>query len=96
MRSFLRFFTRRAHFQAPKEKSYGRKTASLAASTIALPVAMFSSTVTKPSRLGAVPEDADAKSHHVMNKKGERVKFHNPHTSFQSVNMVAAIAELQW
>ncbi|KAI6299701.1 hypothetical protein MCOR07_004243 [Pyricularia oryzae] len=40
----------------------------------------YTATVAKAST-GAVPEDAAAKSHHVMDKRGNRIKFRNPHPS---------------
>ncbi|KAI0132056.1 NAPE-hydrolyzing phospholipase D [Xylariales sp. AK1849] len=88
MRSIIRFFSRPCGFQASEPIKAQRHTthrASIAASTLALPLAMYSSTVTKPAKLGPVPEDTDAKSHHVRNWRGETTKFQNPHASFQTM-----------
>ncbi|TLS31319.1 hypothetical protein PpBr36_02748 [Pyricularia pennisetigena] len=40
----------------------------------------YTATVTKTST-GAVPDDVASKSHHVTDKRGNRIKFRNPHPS---------------
>ncbi|KAK6085712.1 nape-hydrolyzing phospholipase d [Seiridium cupressi] len=48
---------------------------------------MFSTTVTQPSRLGPVPEDATTQTHHVKDNSGKTTKFMNPHESYVPPNL---------
>ncbi|KAK8128406.1 nape-hydrolyzing phospholipase d [Apiospora sp. TS-2023a] len=80
MRFLFRRLPRRG-FQAPKDPRNTTQRASLTFAAAALPMAAYSTTVTKPSSLSPAPEDVDAKSHHVKNRRGETTKFTNPHAS---------------
>ncbi|KAH8808435.1 beta-lactamase superfamily domain-containing protein [Xylogone sp. PMI_703] len=74
----------------PPNSSQARAAMSTAAGFTAL--ALYTSTVTKPSALGAVPEDAAEKAHHAKKGKG----FLNPWPSCQEINAPDIFKAMIW
>ncbi|KAK8010491.1 NAPE-hydrolyzing phospholipase D [Apiospora arundinis] len=83
MRFLLRYLPRRGFRPLPRDpRNTTTQRASLAfAAAAAIPMATYSTTVTKPSSLAPTPDDVEAKAHHVKNRRGETTKFTNPHAS---------------
>ncbi|KAK6827814.1 N-acyl-phosphatidylethanolamine-hydrolyzing phospholipase D [Apiospora arundinis] len=80
MRFLLRYLPRRGFRPLPRDpRNTTTQRASLAfAAAAAIPMATYSTTVTKPSSLAPTPDDVEAKAHHVKNRRGETTKFTNP------------------
>jgi len=54
--------------------------------------AIYAASISSPTALGAVPEDVEAKAHHLKNGKG----FTNPWESWKEFNPATIIRGMIW
>jgi hypothetical protein len=85
MRSFFRSFLRRRPFQRVNEPNQNPKVSATQATTMAgsmTAAALYACSMSSPSALGAVPEDAPDKKHHLKSGVG----FQNPWESWKELS----------
>jgi hypothetical protein len=93
MRSFFRVFLRRHPARPSKDsnpKPSAAQTRVMSGSMTA--AALYACTMTSPTALGAVPEDAEAKSHHVKDGVG----FRNPWNSWRDFTVPEIMKGMIW
>jgi len=93
MRSFFRTLLRRRSARPTKDsnqKSSPTQTRVMSGSMTA--AALYACTMTSPTALGAVPEDAEAKAHHVKGGKG----FTNPWDSWRDFTPAGIMKAMIW
>jgi N-acyl-phosphatidylethanolamine-hydrolysing phospholipase D len=93
MRSFLRALLRRRPARPIKDsKQQSSATQTLVMSSGMTAAALYACTMTSPTALGAVPEDVEAKSHHVKGGKG----FVNPWDSWRDFTAAGIFKAMVW
>lgn len=93
MRSFLRsLFRRRPKNNKRATDSPVTPTTARAMSTGAVAAALYTCTFSKPAALGAVPEDAEARAHHLKGGNG----FANPWESCRDMNTPKIAGVMLW
>lgn len=91
MRSFFRTLLRRRPARPVKDtQNPATQNRKMAGSMTA--AALYAVTMTPPSALGAVPEDAEAKAHHLKNGKG----FTNPWESWKEFSAPGILKAMVW
>jgi N-acyl-phosphatidylethanolamine-hydrolysing phospholipase D len=93
MRSFLRTLLRRRPARPTtdsNQKSSATQTRVMSGGMTA--AALYACTMTPPTALGAVPEDAEAKAHHLKGGKG----FVNPWDSWRDFTPAGIMKALVW
>lgn len=90
MRSFFRILFRRRPSKPASDSPVS--ATSRAMSTGAVSAILYACTFSKPSSLGAVPEDSEAKAHHLKGGKG----FSNPWKSWRDMNMPQIMGTMAW
>jgi N-acyl-phosphatidylethanolamine-hydrolysing phospholipase D len=92
MRSFFRHFLRRRpsrRINEPAQKQTATQRTMSGGMTMA---AAYALTLTSPTALGAVPEEAAEKAHHLNDGKG----FTNPWESWREFNAPQMIRKMIW
>ncbi|RFU35354.1 hypothetical protein B7463_g987, partial [Scytalidium lignicola] len=78
--------------QSSRPPNSNQTRAAMSSAATLTAIALYTSTVTKPSALGAVPEDAVDKAHHLKEGKG----FWNPWPSCADVTVVDIFRDSIW
>jgi N-acyl-phosphatidylethanolamine-hydrolysing phospholipase D len=99
MRSFFRTFLRRRPTQHGNKSNnssqqHPRRTSATQISSMAgmTSAVLYACTTTSPTGLGAVPEDSEAKAHHLKNGKG----FTNPWESWKELKPAQIMLGMAW
>ena len=93
MRSFFNSCLRRRPFQRVKEPQQQRThTTTRTMSGGMTAAAVYACTMTGPTALGAVPEDSEARTHHLKNGKG----FTNPWPSWKETSVPEFAKAMLW
>ena len=83
MRSFFNSLLRRRPFRRVKEPQQQRTNSTTRTMSSGMTAAaLYACTMTTPTALGAVPEDSEAKAHHLKDGKG----FTNPWESWKEMS----------
>ncbi len=90
MRSLLRsLFRRGPATQNPERRQIAQVRAMTGSMTV---MTLYACTMSSPTALGAVPEDAEAKAHHLKDGKG----FTNPWESWREFSGPGILGKLIW
>ena len=92
MRSFFRTFLRRPARPTKDNNPKSSATQIRVMSGGMTTVALYACTMTSPTVLGAVPEDAEAKAHHLKDGKG----FRNPWDSWKDFSAPGIMKAMIW
>jgi N-acyl-phosphatidylethanolamine-hydrolysing phospholipase D len=94
MRSFFRTLFRRRprsnNDPQSRQSDSSKQTRTMAGGMTA--AALYACTLTSPTALGAVPEDSEAKAHHLKNGQG----FTNPWESWKEMNGPRILGAMLW
>jgi N-acyl-phosphatidylethanolamine-hydrolysing phospholipase D len=90
MRSFFRSLFHRRLKQASQNPNVMTTTAAM--STGMTTALLYACIFSKPTSLGAVPEDSEAKAHHLKDGKG----FANPWKSWRDMNGPQIMGSMLW
>jgi hypothetical protein len=92
MRSFFRHFLRRRPSRRVNEPAQKQTATQRTMSSGMTMAAVYALTLTSPTALGAVPEEAAEKAHHLKDGKG----FTNPWESWREFNAPQLIRKMIW
>jgi N-acyl-phosphatidylethanolamine-hydrolysing phospholipase D len=93
MRSFFQSLLRCRPFQRVKEPQQQRTNSTTRTMSGGMTAAaLYACTMTSPASLGAVPEDTEAKAHHLKDGKG----FTNPWDSWREMSAPQFARAMLW